>query len=159
MRCGRLPDIADRSPIADVPLLAVGDRTALEAKRAGFAAARSAGGAVDDLATLAGAELDPAAGPLLYVAGEVIAGDLAGQLRSRGFDVRTLVLYRAVARTRLAGVARTRCRPAPPTACSSIRRGARRPSPRRSRAEGLAPLGRHIACFCLSAPSPRRSPR
>ena len=36
-----------------------GDRTALEAKRAGFVAARSAGGALDDLVALAAAELSP----------------------------------------------------------------------------------------------------
>ena len=77
-----------RPVTVEVPLLAVGDQTALEAKRAGFRAARSAGGALDDLVALVGAELSPAAGPLLYAAGEEQAGDLAGRLEERGFDGR-----------------------------------------------------------------------
>src|SRR5262245_45808721 len=43
-----LAGISDRAPITGIPIFAVGDRTALEAKRAGFATARSADGAVDD---------------------------------------------------------------------------------------------------------------
>ena len=68
----------------EVPLFAVGDQTALEAKRAGFSMARSAGGALDDLIALAGAELSPDAGPLLYAAGEEQSGDLAGRLAAGG---------------------------------------------------------------------------
>ena len=64
----------------EVPLFAVGDQTALEAKRAGFSMARSAGAALDGLLSLAAAELSPDAGPLLYAAGEEQSGDLAGRL-------------------------------------------------------------------------------
>jgi uroporphyrinogen-III synthase len=145
-----LAGIPDRSPITDIPLLAVGDRTALEAKRAGFAEARSAGGAVDDLVTLVAAGLDPAAGPLLYVSGDVTAGNLAERLQARGFDVRVLILYRAVARKRLAGVARDALK-------AGTADGILLYSPRSAaafadalRADGLAPLGPHITCFCLS---------
>ena len=35
--------------------------------------------------------------PLLYLAGEERSGDLAGELRNRGFTVETVVVYRAVA--------------------------------------------------------------
>ena len=79
---------AVRPVSVEVPLLAVGDQTALEAKRSGFSAARSAGGALDDLVALVGAELSPAAGPLLYAAGEEQAGDLAGRLQGQGLRCR-----------------------------------------------------------------------
>lgn len=145
-----LATVSDRAPIAGIPFFAVGDRTALEAKRAGFAPVRSAGGAVGDLAALVTAELEPAAGPVLYVSGDVTSGDLAGDLRGRGFDVRTLVLYRAVPRRNLAGVARDALK-------AGIADGVLLYSPRSAaafadalRAVGLAPLAAHITCFCLS---------
>jgi uroporphyrinogen-III synthase len=41
------------------------------------------------------------AGPLLYLAGEDRSGDLAGDLRARGFAVEMTVVYRAVAASSL----------------------------------------------------------
>ncbi len=141
----------DRARLVPLPLFAVGDQTAVEARRAGFAQARSAGGAVDDLAAMAAAALDPAGGPLLYAAGTAQAGDLAGMLTSRGFSVETAIVYEARARLRLAAAA-----------AEALRRGAadgvllysRRSAAAFAlalRAEGLAPLSDRIACFCLSA--------
>jgi uroporphyrinogen-III synthase len=83
------------SPERGVPLFAVGDATAARAKAEGFADVCSAGGAIGDLIELAGARLRPAAGRLLHVAGSTVAGDLAGELRARGFSVDRLVLYEA----------------------------------------------------------------
>ena len=39
--------------------------------------------------------LRPADGPLLHVAGSVVAGDLAGELGAAGYEVRRLVAYTA----------------------------------------------------------------
>jgi uroporphyrinogen-III synthase len=78
-----------------VPLFAVGAASAAEARDAGFAELTSADGAVGDLVRLVCARLDPAAGPLLHVAGSVVAGDLAGMLRDAGFTVERAVLYDA----------------------------------------------------------------
>lgn len=78
-----------------LPLLAVGEATAARARAEGFARVESADGNVEDLARLAGARLSPAAGRLLHVAGSVVAGDLAGALRRRGFAVDRAVLYEA----------------------------------------------------------------
>src|SRR5207244_9994252 len=78
-----------------VPLFAVGAASAAAARDAGFAELVSADGAVDDLARLVCARLDPAAGSLLHVAGSVVAGDLAGMLRDAGFTVERAVLYDA----------------------------------------------------------------
>jgi len=86
---------ARRTGARDLPAFAVGDATARAARAAGFARVESAAGAVDDLAALVRARLDPARGALLHAAGADVAGDLAGSLVAAGFDVRRVVLYRA----------------------------------------------------------------
>jgi uroporphyrinogen-III synthase len=142
---------AVRPVSGEVPLFAVGDQTALEAKRAGFAATRSAGGALDELVAMVASELSPAAGPLFYAAGEEQAGDLAGQLHQRGFDVETVFLYRTEPRARLANVGEAALR-------AGEVDGVLFYSPRSAaafalalRAGNLAPLAKRVTCFCLSA--------
>jgi uroporphyrinogen-III synthase len=78
-----------------VPLLAVGDATAARARAEGFEPVESAAGDVGDLARLAAARLRPQKGPLLHVAGNVVAGDLVGLLRAQGFTVERRVMYEA----------------------------------------------------------------
>ena len=87
------------------PLLAVGDATAARARAEGFDRVESAGGDVRDLARLATARLRPENGPLLHVAGNVVAGDLAGLLCARGFAVERRVLYEARAAAALSTAA------------------------------------------------------
>ena len=79
----------------DLPIFAVGERTAQAARDSNFTAVTSAGGNVDDLADLVAARLKPPA-RLLYLAGEERAGDLAGVLRAKNFIVDTVVVYRFV---------------------------------------------------------------
>ena len=79
----------------DIPVFAVGDQSGRVARDLGFKRVESAGGDVNTLARLVSAGLDPAAGPLLHAAGSVQAGDLAGQLRPLGFEVRVVPLYDA----------------------------------------------------------------
>ena len=78
-----------------VPLLTVGDATAARARAEGFGSVESAGGDVGDLARLAVARLRPQNGPLLHVAGNVVAGDLVGLLRAQRFTVEKHVMYEA----------------------------------------------------------------
>ena len=78
-----------------LPLLAVGDATAARARAEGFAAVASAGGDAADLARLAADRLDPRKGRLLHVCGSAVAGDLAGDLRARGFAIERAILYEA----------------------------------------------------------------
>jgi uroporphyrinogen-III synthase len=78
-----------------LPLLAVGDATAARARAEGFTAVESAGGDAADLARLAAARLRPQDGALLHTTGDVVASDLAGALRARGFTVERHVLYEA----------------------------------------------------------------
>lgn len=77
-----------------IPVFAVGQRSAQAMRAAGFADVVSADGDVGDLARLAAARMGPGA-PVLYLAGEQRSGDLDGTLRSRGFAVETVVVYRA----------------------------------------------------------------
>src|SRR5260370_5379958 len=78
-----------------LPLFAVGEASAARAREDGFTQVESAGGTVDDLIRLAGERLRPEAGRLLHIAGSVVAGDLAGELRRHGFAVERAVLYEA----------------------------------------------------------------
>lgn len=87
--------LARASGERSVPLLAVGDATAARARAEGFGSVESARGDVGDLVRLAETRLRPQTGPLLHVAGNVIAGDLAGLLRAQGFTVERRVLYEA----------------------------------------------------------------
>jgi len=86
---------AAQSPTRNLTVWAVGDASARAARALGFADVRSASGDVDALAMLVCAEADPAAGPLLHVAGTRVAGDLAGQLELSGFVCQRYVLYEA----------------------------------------------------------------
>jgi uroporphyrinogen-III synthase len=95
-------------------LLTVGDATAARAARAGFGQVHSAGGDAGDLARLAGAQLDPAGGPLLLAAGQGQSTALAADLRRRGFRVQRRVVYTA------AGVAHF-----PPEATAAVGDGLR----------------------------------
>ena len=105
--------LARASSERDVPLLAVGDATAARARAEGFGSVESAGGDAGDLARLAAARLRRQNGPLLHVAGNVVAGDLVGLLRAQGFTVERRVLYQARAAAALS-----------PAAVDSLRAGA-----------------------------------
>lgn len=87
--------LARASTERGVPVFAVGDATAREARAAGFGEVASAGGAVEDLARLVGRRLCPSDGRLLHAAGSEVAGDLAGLLGAEGFMVERVVLYEA----------------------------------------------------------------
>ena len=78
-----------------IPLFAVGDATAARARAEGFRRVESAGGDVGDLARLAAARLSPRNGPLLHIAGDLVAGDLLGLLHAQGFIAERRILYEA----------------------------------------------------------------
>jgi uroporphyrinogen-III synthase len=87
--------LAQASGERAVPVFAVGDATAREARAAGFRSVESAGGNVDDLARLVSRHLRPADGRLLHAAGSDVAGDLTALLGAAGFAVERAVLYEA----------------------------------------------------------------
>jgi uroporphyrinogen-III synthase len=71
----------------------VGDRTAAEARQAGFAA-RSAGG--DAAALVAAIRADPPEGRLLHLRGEDARGDIAATLTADGIATDEVIVYRQV---------------------------------------------------------------
>jgi uroporphyrinogen-III synthase len=86
--------------LKNVPVLAVGERSARAMRAAGFADVISAGGDGGDLARLAVERLKQGV-PLLYLAGADRSGDIAGDLAAQNYIVRVAVIYRAVAVTAL----------------------------------------------------------
>jgi len=86
--------------LKNVPVLAVGERSAQAMRAAGFADVISARGDASDLARLAAARLRRGV-PLLYLAGADRADDIAGDLSAQNFVVRVAVIYRTVAATAL----------------------------------------------------------
>ena len=140
----------ERNRVTGTPVLAVGDQTALEAKRAGFDAARSAGGNVDDLVRLATRELDRGDGPVLYLAGDEQAGDPAARLHEHGFRVEIAVIYRAVPRPGLTSLAADALRQNGKTGVLLYSRRSAVAFAAAAREAGLAPLPPSVTAFCIS---------
>ena len=147
-----LAEHSGRVALQHLPLFAVGDQTALEARRAGFAAARSASGAATDLVRIIAAELSPSGGPLLSVSGDSPAADIAGALHGIGFSVETAVLYRSEPRIRLADEASAALRDGRVGGVLFFSRRSAAAFAQALAAAGLAPMGPAVRCFCL-APS------
>jgi uroporphyrinogen-III synthase len=85
----RLPELVG------LPLFVVGRRTAEAARAAGFGDVMSADGNERDLARLIAARVAVDAAPLLYLAGEDRADDLATDLAAQGLRVQVAAVYRA----------------------------------------------------------------
>lgn len=95
---------ARRTPVRNLPVLAVGPATATAALNHGFAhITESNGEGVEGLAATIRATRDPKAGALLHVTGTVTAGDLKASLSPQGFTVRVERLYEARAAQNLSG--------------------------------------------------------
>lgn len=85
-----------RDALLQLPLFAVGARSAEAARIAGFGNVTSAGGDIRDLVRLLRQRKVDAAAPLLYLAGEDRAADLVGELAGSGIAAEMRVVYRAV---------------------------------------------------------------
>jgi uroporphyrinogen-III synthase len=85
-----------RDQALKLPLLAVGDATAGEARALGFTDLTIGPGTGAKLAKLIVNEFEPERGALVHLSGETIAFDLQSALETEGFTVRRVVLYRAV---------------------------------------------------------------
>ncbi len=82
-----------------LPLFAVGKATAAEARALGIEVVITGAGTAAELVTHIVSALDPAAGLLVHLAGDTLAGDLAGDLEAHGFRVLQPVVYRMVPAT------------------------------------------------------------
>jgi uroporphyrinogen-III synthase len=81
--------------IKSLPLFAVGRRSADAARAAGFGDVVSAEGDASDLVRLISGRLPHTELPLLYLAGEDRAADIATELAPEGLVVHTAAVYRA----------------------------------------------------------------
>lgn len=93
-----LKRLLHRSPAAGVavyavPVLAVGEHTACVMQDAGFNNVQSADGDGAALFELVCRTFGPDAGPLYHLAGAEVAGDLAGDLRKKGYNCTHIPLY------------------------------------------------------------------
>ena len=86
-----------RRDLVELPVFTVGQRTAEAAGIVGFTDVRSADGDGGDLARLVHGQLARGGAPILYLAGEDRARDLAGELDDLGLPVRVAVVYRTEA--------------------------------------------------------------
>lgn len=84
-----------RSALAALDCFAVGSQTAATARLAGFANVYSANGDGGDLARLIGDRLRGRSAPLLYLAGDDRARDMAAELAPHGLRLEIVVVYRA----------------------------------------------------------------
>jgi uroporphyrinogen-III synthase len=98
--------------LIELPVFAVGRRSADACRDAGFTDIVIAGGDVRDLVRLIVERRADAAGPLLYLAGEDRAADLIGELHARGIAAEMAVVYRAATV------------PFPPALIAALERGA-----------------------------------
>jgi uroporphyrinogen-III synthase len=84
-----------RAEWKDLPVYTVGPQSKAEAEINGYAGVQALGGNVDALAASLTARLDPAAGPILYITGSEVSGDLKGVLERHGFSVSRIEAYDA----------------------------------------------------------------
>jgi uroporphyrinogen-III synthase len=140
--------LTDHEQFRKTRMLTVGPQSLKAAQAAGFRA-EAHGGDVHGLADFIRRELDPEAGPILYLSGAEISGDLERQLKAAGFDCHRAVLYDAVAAEDLGAAA--------PMMRAGELDGVMLYSPRTAKlwhslAEkaGLAESAGHVVYFCLS---------
>lgn len=84
-----------------LPLFAVGGATGEMARSMGFERVTAGSGTGAELVPVITAAVARENGPLVHVAGEVLAFDLAGALSREGLEVRQITAYRAVPASRL----------------------------------------------------------
>jgi uroporphyrinogen-III synthase len=90
-----LTDSPARHTALKLPIFAVGPSTAELARKLGFARIIEGAGTARDLVPLIAGEIEPASGPVVHLAGESLAFDLAAALEGEGIAVRKVIVYRA----------------------------------------------------------------
>lgn len=80
----------------DIPLFAVGEKTAAAARSAGFSNIQTGSGDGEGLADLIAAKLESPGHPLLYLAGKPRAGSLEKRLEELGLPVRVAEIYEMI---------------------------------------------------------------
>jgi uroporphyrinogen-III synthase len=146
-----LKDHPQRGDVKNLPLFAVGARSAAAARESGFENVISAGGDVNDLAGLLAKTFARQNATLLYLAGEDRAGDLAAALAPGGIRVETVVVYRAVPDQRFADLLGSALAAGSPDGVLHYSRRSAEAFLAGARAGGVTARVLPLAHFCLSA--------
>jgi uroporphyrinogen-III synthase len=137
-------------PPAALPVIAVGEATATEARARGFADVEAAAGDAVALAALISATRRTDAGALCLAVGEGYALDLAAALRAKGFRVIRRVVYAARPSACLPGEAKQALRDGRIYAALFTSPRLARETIRLLRDAGLAPAASRIIAIALS---------
>ncbi|MBL0941661.1 MAG: uroporphyrinogen-III synthase [Alphaproteobacteria bacterium] len=86
--------LAHVSPERAQLLYAVGPGSASEARSLGFENVRYASGNIQALIEKIQHEMSPLRGKMIYVCGDVIGGDIVGELKHQGFEAEKHMIYR-----------------------------------------------------------------
>jgi uroporphyrinogen-III synthase len=146
---------AQLGPLLKLPLFAVGDHTASEARRLGFDQVVSAEGDAGKLRDLLRKNLKSLkakkAKRLLYLAGNDLSRDLAGELSGDGFEVVTQTTYRMAALSSLSRATRDAFAANEVEAVLHYSQRSARAFLEAARAEGVEISALAVPQFCISA--------
>src|SRR5262249_16853885 len=134
----------------ELPIFAVGPGTAATARGIGLPYVIAGDAGVDDLAVLISERIEVNAGPLVYLSGDVVAGDLAGDLRRLRFHVLPPLVYSTHAPTASTPPTAARFEEGGLAGVSLLPPRPPRPYARLLRQYGVAARASIIQHFCLS---------
>lgn len=137
-------------PPTALPVIAVGEATAAEARARGFADVEAAAGDAAALTALISATRRPETGALCLAVGEGYALDLATALRAKGFRVIRRVVYAARPSASLPEAAQKALRDGSLYGALFTSPRLARETIRLVRNAGLAPAAKHIIAIALS---------
>ncbi len=143
---------AQLGPLLKLPLFAVGEHTASEARRLGFGQVVSAEGDAGKLRDHLRKNLKAKkAKRLLYLAGNDLSRDLAGELSGHGFEVVTRTTYRMAALSSLSRATRDAFAANEVEAVLHYSQRSARAFLEAARAEGVEISALAVPQFCISA--------
>jgi uroporphyrinogen-III synthase len=143
---------AQLGPLLKLPLFAVGEHSASEARRLGFGQVVSAEGDAGKLRDLLRKNLKAKkAKRLLYLAGNDLSRDLAGELSGHGFEVVTQTTYRMAALSSLTRATRDAFAANEVEAVLHYSQRSARAFLEAARAEGVEISALAVPQFCISA--------
>lgn len=136
--------------LIDLPVFAVGPRTAQDAHDLGFHGVMEGPGTASELPGLIFSHSDPAGGKLVHFAGYKLAFDLEGALKERGFEVQTARCYHAQNAEQFTPAAENALRSGLLDAVVLMSPEASRTYARLLISSGLEAKAADVACVCIS---------
>ena len=136
--------------LINLPVFAVGPRSARDAHDLGFHGVMEGPGTASELPALIFSHSDPAGGKLVHFAGYKLAFDLEGALKERGFQVQTERCYHAQSAEQFMPAAEDALRSGQIDAVVLMSPEASRTYARLIGSSGLEAKAADVACICIS---------